>query len=507
MTRTIHTGRAAGILLPLFSMPSTRSWGIGEIGDIPTFAEWLRAANQSVLQILPLNEVAPSESSPYSALSAMAIDPQFISIWKMDEAELFEREWGADIDRVRQSSRVDYDAVRELKGRALRACFERFLKNDWVVDTGSAAAFRAFVAAEFWWLDEYSVYRALRADLGERPWPEWPAALRDREVSAIAHARERLASQILFHQYVQWVASRQWQAIRQGTEGIEIVGDFPFMVTLDSADVWSRREDFLLDASVGTPPDAFSETGQEWGLPPYNWDEARRNDFAWLRMRARRQAELYDGFRVDHLVGFYRTYVRPFDGRAPFFMPSDERAQVELGETVMRIMIGTNADISVEDLGTVPEFVRASITRLGLPGYKVLRWEPADPVLYPPLSVAMTGTHDTEPLAVWWESLTPQERQRLGFDAPHYDAAVRDGILDRIYKSGSNLVLVPIQDAFGWSDRINLPATISNENWTYVLPWPSDLANVQSEAVACANRLAAWSDQTGRWHPPLESDD
>ena len=134
------------------------------------------------------------------------------------------------------------------------------------------------------------------------------------------------------------------------------------MVTLDSADVWSRREDFILDASVGTPPDAFSETGQEWGLPPYNWEEARRNDYEWLRMRARRLANLYDGFRVDHLVGFYRTYVRPSDGRAPYFLPADERDQRQLGEMLMRIMIDTGADVSVEDLGTVPDFVRESIT-------------------------------------------------------------------------------------------------------------------------------------------------
>lgn len=499
--------RRAGISVPLFSLRSTRSWGIGEIGDIPAFAAWLRAANQSVVQILPLNELAPSESSPYSALSAMAIDPQFISIWVMDDAEVFEREWRAEIAHVRQAPKVDYKAVRDLKGRVLRASFERFLKNDWVIDTGSAAAFRAFIADESWWLDEYSVYRALRADVGERPWPEWPADLRDREPSAIAHARDRLASQILFYQYVQWVASRQWHAIRQGTEGIEILGDFPFTVALDSADVWSRRHDFLLDASVGTPPDAFSETGQEWGLPPYNWDEMRRNDFAWLRMRARRQSDLYDGFRVDHLVGFYRTYVRPLDGRPPYFMPSEEPAQIELGETVMRIMIDTDADVSVEDLGTVPDFVRESIARLGLPGYKVLRWEPADPMMYPPLSVAMTGTHDTEPLAVWWESLTPDERRRFGFDGPHYDDTVRDRILQRMYYAGSNLVLVPIQDVFGWRDRINLPATISDGNWSYVLPWPSDTAHAQPDAVECANRLAGWSYQTGRWHPPLASDD
>ena len=498
--------RRAGISVPLFSLRSTRSWGIGEIGDIPAFAEWLRSARQSVLQILPLNELAPSESSPYSALSAMAIDPQFISIWMMEHGEVFEREWSGAIAQARETSRVDYTAVRELKARVLRASFERFLKDEWVLETGSAAAFQHFIDAESWWLDEYSLYRALRADCGERPWPEWPDDLRDREPSAILHARERLASQILFYQYVQWIASRQWQTIRQGTEGIQIVGDFPFMVTLDSADVWSRRQDFLLDASVGTPPDAFSETGQEWGLPPYNWAEARRNDYAWLRMRARRQADLYDGFRVDHLVGFYRTYVRPLDGSAPYFMPSGQDAQVELGETVMRIMIGTRADVSVEDLGTVPDFVRHSIARLGLPGYKVLRWEPVDPTLYPPLSVAMSGTHDTDTLAAWWESLTPDERIRFGFESPHYSADVRDGLLGRIYNAGSNLVLVPIQDAFGWRDRINLPATISAENWTFVLPWPSDTAAAQPEAIECARRLARWGYQTGRWHA-MESDD
>jgi 4-alpha-glucanotransferase len=274
------------------------------------------------------------------------------------------------------------------------------------------------------------------------------------------------------------------------------------MVTLDSADVWSRRSDFLLDASVGTPPDAFSETGQEWGLPPYNWVEARANGFEWLRVRARRQAELYDGFRVDHLVGFYRTYVRPFDGRPPFFMPPNESAQVELGETIMRIMIDTNADVCVEDLGTVPNFVRHSIARLGLPGYKVLRWEPDDPALYPPLSVAMTGTHDTEPIAVWWESLTPQERMRFGSESPQFDAMVRDRILAILYNAGSNLVLLPIQDVFGWRDRINLPATISDTNWTFVLPWPCDNMMEQPDAIERAHMLAGWSYQTGRWPTP-----
>jgi 4-alpha-glucanotransferase len=168
----------------------------------------------------------------------------------------------------------------------------------------------------------------------------------------------------------------------------------------------------------------------------------------------------------------------------------------------MRIMTESGADVSVEDLGTVPPFVRESIARLGLPGYKVLRWEPDDPTRFPPLSVAMTGTHDTEPLAVWWETLAPEERARFGFADRGFDTIVRDAILSRIYHAGSNLVLLPLQDVFGWPDRINQPATISAANWTYALPWPVDEMAAQMEAQNAAERLAELSDQTGRWHPP-----
>ena len=503
----IQAGRRAGVSVPLFALRSSRSWGIGEIGDIPAMGSWLRSASASALQILPLNELAPGESSPYSALSAMAIDPQFISIWMLDDGAILEEILREELEVVRRSPRVDYTAVRNLKGRALRASFDRFFKTDWLPQTDKAARVRSFIEQEAWWLQDYSMYRALRAESGERPWTEWPSAVRDRDETALMQARERLSTEILFYQYLQWIAAAQLLAVRRETEGVEIIGDFPFMVTLDSADVWSRRQDFILDASVGTPPDAFSETGQDWGLPPYNWDEARRNNFEWLRLRARRFADLYDGYRVDHLVGFYRTYVRPRDGRAPYFIPTGEHAQRALGETVLRIMTDTGADVSVEDLGTVPAFVRESIATLGLPGYKVLRWEPVDPVLYPRLSVAMTGTHDTEPLGVWWESLSDAERRRFGFDSPVFDASIRDGILAGIYNAGSSLVLLPIQDIFGWRDRINLPATINDTNWTYALPWPVDHLQSQPVAQERADRLTQWSYQTGRWNPSPESED
>jgi 4-alpha-glucanotransferase len=490
-------GRRAGISVPLFSLRSRQSWGIGEILDIPAAARWLRSARQTLLQLLPLNELAPGESSPYSALSAMAIDPRFITIRQIPDAADFEALWPGEIAAVRQAPAIAYQRVSALKNLALRICFERFRENDWDEHTARADALREYVRRESWWIDEYALYRALRARSGERPWTEWEPALRNRDPGALLAAQRQLEGEILFYQYVQWIAADQWQAARNAVEGLEILGDFPFMVTLDSADVWSRQREFLLDASVGTPPDAFSETGQEWGLPAYAWDEVRTNDFEWLRMRARRMADLYDGFRVDHLVGFYRTYVRPLDGSADYFSPADVDEQQALGEAIGGIMADTGADVSVEDLGTVPDFVRASVSSLGLPGYRVFRWEPEAPGTYPVNSVAMTGTHDTEPLAVWWETLDAPER-RLFAEMPGinvepsevFDASVRDAILKALYESPSAMVLIPIQDVFGWRERINHPATVGPWNWTYALPWPIDLATVQREAVEAAERLA-----------------
>src|SRR5688500_9694920 len=210
--------RRAGISVPLFSLRSTRSWGIGEIGDIPAAAAWLRAGCQSVLQILPLNELAPGEASPYSALSAMSIDPQFISIWMLDDSTVIEEGVADELELVRRSPKVDYGAVRALKARALRTAFERFFRTEWLANSEKAAALRSYIALESWWLDEYSLYRALRAESGERPWPEWPSELRDRDAAALAEARSRLSREILYLQYVQWIAAGQWQMARQRTE-------------------------------------------------------------------------------------------------------------------------------------------------------------------------------------------------------------------------------------------------------------------------------------------------
>ncbi len=318
-----------------------------------------------------------------------------------------------------------------------------------------------------------------------------------------------LRDEILFRTYLQWVAGEQWATARSRSNGVAIFGDLPFMVNGDSSDVWSRQDEFGQEGSVGVPPDAFSESGQDWGLPPYLWDVIREHDFSWLRLRARRMAHLFDGYRVDHVVGFYRTFVRPRGGGAGVFTPADQPSQTALGERVLNVFRSTGVEIVAEDLGTVPDFVRESLARAGIPGYKVFRWERhwhspgrpfRDPQEYPAVAVATSGTHDTEPMTVWWAQApmeerravleTPSVRRRLSegeralaLESSTLSSAVRTALLEVLFDSGASLLILPIQDVFGWSDRINQPATVGDQNWTWRLPWPTDRMSTEAEAT------------------------
>ena len=526
---TVPAGqRRAGLLVPLFSCPSTTSWGIGDIGDIEPLTKWLGAAGQRVLQLLPLNEMAPGQPSPYSAISALAIDPIFISVPRVPEfAALGGEEALSPADRealaaVRRAPRVMHQDVRRLKQQALRAAFERFRDAEWRQGTERGRAMQAYVSEQAWWLEDYGLFRALHVREHERPWTEWPDALQRREPAAIDRARRDVSDELLFQQYLQWLAGTQWQQARASAHahGVALFGDLPFMVDADSADVWVRPHQFRLDMSVGAPPDAFSAAGQDWGMPVYEWSALAAEDFLWLRARARRGADLFDGYRVDHLVGFYRTYGRSRTGGEGFFTPPDEPSQRALGETVLGLFRQAGAEIIAEDLGTVPDFVRASLARLGVPGYRVFRWERfwhlpdqpfRDPADYPTLSVAASGTHDTEPVAIWWEAAPVDERRRIGElpsiqrltggadlgDRP-FDAGIRDILIEVLFASASDLLLLPVQDAFGWRDRINEPATVSDANWTYRLPWPVNRMEDVPEARERQEQLRAWSERYGR---------
>jgi 4-alpha-glucanotransferase len=234
----------------------------------------------------------------------------------------------------------------------------------------------------------------------------------------------------------------------------------------------------------------------------------------------RRSADLYDGYRIDHLVGFYRTFAWPNDGGEPFFTPADEPTQTALGERMLAIFREAGSTVIAEDLGSVPDFVRASLGRLGVPGFRVLRWERLwgsegqpfrDPAEYPANSVASSGTHDTESMAVWWEQASADEHERIvalptiqrcsgGADllASRYNPIVRDALLEALFASGSQLLLLPMIDVFGWADRINEPATIGGGNWTYRLPWPSDGLAAIPEARERQETLARWASKYDR---------
>jgi 4-alpha-glucanotransferase len=285
------------------------------------------------------------------------------------------------------------------------------------------------------------------------------------------------------------------------------MGDLPFTVAMDSADVWANRTIFRTDLHVGTPPDDSSPAGQDWGLPVYDWGALRKSNFAWLRARAARAGQLFSIYRVDHVIGFYRTFFRSHDDKTSGFSPNDEAAQIRLGESIMRLMQHFG-EIVAEDLGTVPPFLRPSLERLAVPGYRVLRWEKdggqyRDPAGWPVVSVATTSTHDTATNAEWYDGLSVDERTALAQipdmrdidPSAGFDDSVRDALLRTVYRAPSTLVLVTFQDAMGLRDRLNVPGTLADTNWTHRVA--VDLGILASDAQS-ANRLLELAKEAER---------
>lgn len=515
------TDRRAGILLPLFSLRGPRDWGVGDLGDLPDFCRWLASAGHTVLQLLPIAEMAAHETSPYGALTAFALDPLYLDL---DVVEDFVAAGGvgglspgarADLDAARAASGVAYARIRHAKGEALATAFAHFEATEAGGGSARATAFAAFVAAEAWWLDDYTLFRALLDLHGHQPWSTWEPPLRDADPAALHEMRPALARAVRYHAWVQWLLAGQWAAARRAAAaaGVRLYGDMPFMVSAQSADVWARQREFRLDATIGAPPDAFSAEGQDWGLPVMRWEVMAQGALAWWRTRCRRAAELFDGVRLDHVVGYYRVYQRPPCGAA-FFEPADEGGQRVLGEQLLAVAreAGGGLDLIGEDLGSVPDFVRHSLHHLGVPGFRVLRWERdwgsfRDPRAYPELSVATTGTHDTSSLAGWWEDeLTAEAHGALAAVPPfaglrersdRLTLAVHAALLDGLYAAASRLLVLPFIDAYGGRERINVPSTVDDTNWVYRIPWTTDELLGEGGAVLAA-RLRDLAVRSGR---------
>lgn len=515
-----HEPRSLALLIPLFSARTERQDGIGEITDLPALADFAAACGASVIQLLPLSEPVAGDQSPYASRSAFAIDPIYVGLAAVEDLEgALPEDLRTALLRAREAPLVDYATLRPAKARALEAAFGRFREKEWARGSARAADLRRFVEDQAFWLADYALFRALEEAHAGAFWRHWPEPLRDRHPAALAERRAALAERILFFEYLQWLADSQWRAARAAARacGVRLAGDLPFMVAAGSADVWAHQDMFRLDATVGAPPDALAPDGQDWGLPPYRWDALAAADFGWLRDRARRSAQLFDLYRVDHVVGFYRTYVIDRARGTKGFVPADEPAQHVQGERVLAAMRAAGAGVIAEDLGTIPPFVRRSLEAQAVPGYKVLRWERLwdapgrpfiDPRAYAPCSVATSGTHDTTTLAVWWESelddadrpalceipaLGPVRGAGRAF-APEVHAALLDALLG----SGSDLVILPVQDVFGMREQVNVPGTFSEKNWSFRLPFALERAFADARVLEMAELAKRLAERHGR---------
>src|SRR5271156_1765878 len=480
--------RSAGILIPLFSIRTRDGLGRGEILDLAPMMDFALSMGHRGIQLLPLDETGPDDLSPYSAMSVMAIDPMYISIsglpgvGRVVSARAREAVGKARFV-PRAIIRKEKFALLERAYRAIRARGGR--------DEG--AALDAFIEANAYWIHDYALFRALKERFNRTSWETWPAEIAKRDPEALALARRELADAIEMYSYWQYIAHRQWSEMRvyATSHGAFIGGDLAFSPCRDSAEVWANQDEFDLSRTVGAPPDGFNPRGQRWGLPLPNWNQMRAQGFKVLRARARHASSLYDLIRIDHVVGLFRTFNFGADPNEPGgFTPWIEDEQRHQGEEVIRTIKeeAGAAELIAEDLGTVPPWVRQSLTSLGVPGYKVMQWERAwgqgdepfiNPTSYPELSLATTGTHDTEPLTVWWHAQPPGDREKfvrsLGLEGKvnprrMLEESAREAILQLLYSAPSRLVIIPVQDLFGWSARINRPGTINASNWTYRLP-------------------------------------
>ena len=512
--------RSAGILIPLFSIRTRDNFGRGEILDLAPMIDFALSIGHRVIQLLPLDETGPDDLSPYSAMSVMAIDPTYISMSGLPGVGR------VVLARAREAIGRGRFVERPIIRREKFALLERAYRASRARrGPEEAAQLDAFIKANAYWLHDYSLFRALKDRFNWTSWETWPAGIAKRDPAALELAGRELADAIEMYGYWQYLAHRQWSTMRAyaSSHGAFLGGDLAFSPCHDSAEVWANQDEFDLSRTVGAPPDGFNPKGQRWGLPLPNWSAMRAQGFKVLRNRARHASTLYDLLRIDHVVGLYRTFNFGSELAEPgVFTPANENDELHQGEEVIGVIKeeAGATELMAEDLGTVPPWVRASLTRLGVPGYKVMQWERdwghgdepfISPAAYPELSLATTGTHDTEPLTVWWRAQPIDVREKLvrglgleGKVNPRrmLEESARFAILAALYAAPSKLAIVPIQDLFGWSAQINRPGTISAWNWTYRIPLTLERMRRSRAIQADVVRLREIAIGSGRFGAP-----
>jgi 4-alpha-glucanotransferase len=472
--------RRNGILLHITSLPSPH--GIGDLGpESYHFADFLHAAGQSLWQVLPLNPTSTvNGDSPYSSCSAFAGNPLFISLDRLVEDGFLA---AAELENVPSFSaeRVDYVAATAYKLHCLRRAAAGFRETGQVKDPG----FPAFCSANAWWLDPFTLFVALKEHFAGAPWYEWPRQLRDREGAAVAEMKERLAEKIFQEMFFQYTFSRQWNELKDycNQRSIQLVGDMPIYVSLDSADVWCTPGAFKLDGEKrpvfvsGVPPDYFSATGQRWGNPVYDWDALKKDRYAWWIKRFEYTLKLFDLVRIDHFRGLVGYWEIPAAEATAVTGKWVEAPARDLFNTLLRHF--SILPIIAEDLGMITADVREIMHSFRFPGMKILQFAYYGDVAANPYAphnhvnhcVVYTGTHDNNTTRGWFrKELSASDKaqlvQYLGCSVDEND--IHWHMIRMAMMSVANTCIVPLQDYLGLDEaaRMNLPA-IAKGNWQW----------------------------------------
>jgi len=465
--------RQSGLFLHIASLPGPD--GIGTLGEpAEEFVDFLADSGQSLWQFCPLGPTIPvHDNSPYQSFSAFAGNPLFI-----DLDGLVERGWLDELDRPEfDSDSVDYEAVREYKEARLEDAFETFQSE---ADDEAREAFESFKDDAGAWLEEYALYRALRTHFDGVSWLDWPEEAKTRDPGAMETYRESL-SETIEYQFLQWVFDEQWNALQSyaAERGVEFVGDMPIYVDLDSADVWANPDIFKLNEDrepthvSGVPPDEFTDDGQMWGTPVYDWDALADRDYDWWVSRFERLLQRVDVFRIDHFKGFESYWEIPADADTAKEGEWVEGPHEDLFYAI-RDELG-ELPIVVEDLGEITPEMEAIRDELGYPGMNVAAfadWCDGDskyhPVNYDENSVAYSSTHDTNTVPGWYENLSDRQQECLQYAVDYEGDDIHWDILDTVWGSDSVIALAQLQDVLGYGSeaRFNMPGTVEG-NWRW----------------------------------------
>ena len=475
-SKTYKLTRGAGVLLPISALPSP--YGIGTLGkESFAFVDFLERIGCSYWQVLPIGPTSYGDS-PYQSFSAFAGNPYFIDLDLLVEEGLLKLDEIDDCVWMLTEDKIDYSLIYNSRVKVLKCAFNRshHKRNQ---------KYLSFCEENKYWLDDYSLYMAIKMHFDSNEWLLWDEDIKNRQPEAIEKYRRILMEEIEFWCFVQFMFSRQWDRLKaySNSKGISIIGDIPLYVAMDSSDVWAHHKIFELDEEkhpinvAGVPPDAFSEDGQRWGNPLYRWDVMEQDGYTWWRKRMKSSARLYDVIRIDHFIGIVNYY------SIPAACPTAIKGKWKKGPgkkltDVIKDAIG-DAKIIAEDLGVLTANVVRLIEKTGFPGMKVLEFGLDGPVDNPYLLhnykdsniVAYTGTHDNETLVGY---LSKKKKSELKFLYKYFDVEsvddLPDSIIRGLYSSIADVIIIQMQDLLKLDNqaRMNYPATMGN-NWSWRL--------------------------------------